>query len=285
MRRRLRLVLLGIMGRAPWAGQTWAYLNWLRAFHRLGHEVWYAEDDSTWPYDPEQETVTDDCRYAVRHVATCLARIGLPDRWAFRLVGREGACWGLEPRRLDELYRTCDALFNVEWSTHLREEHLAAPLRVLIESDPVAPELRYANGDASVRAAVEQHHVIVTRGENYGAPDCGVPLGGLEAKYRTTRQPVDLDLWPAAFDPAATAITTIGHYRQAGCVTYRGEPYYYSKHPEWEKVLELPRRTGRRFEVALAVDDPADRARLEAHGWRLVPPLPMSLDVFGAYPA
>ena len=28
----------------------------------------------------------------------------------------------------------------------------------------------------------------------------------------------------------------------------------------------------------------ADRAQLDAHGWRLVPPLEMSLDVFGAYP-
>jgi len=30
-------------------------------------------------------------------------------------------------------------------------------------------------------------------------------------------------------------------------------------------------------------DRPEDRARLESYGWRLVPPLEMSLDIFGAY--
>ena len=28
---RLRLVILGMMGRCPFGGQTWLYLNWLRA--------------------------------------------------------------------------------------------------------------------------------------------------------------------------------------------------------------------------------------------------------------
>ncbi len=285
MRRRLRLVVLGMMGRLPWGGPTWACLNWLRGFHRLGHEVWYVEDESAWPYDPEERTATDDGRYAVRHVARCLAAVGLADRWAFRLPQRAGACWGLSPLALDDLYRTCDALLNLEWSTRLREEHLAAPLRVMVQSDPVAHEMLLANGDEWVRQFFDTHHLIVTRGENYGAPDCRVPLGGLESRYRKTRQPVDLDLWPTAFDPDARAITTIANWKQPGAVEYRGETYYYSKHLEWLKFLDLPRRTGRRFEVALNVDDPADRALLEAHGWTITSPLEMSLDVFGAYPA
>jgi glycosyltransferase involved in cell wall biosynthesis len=32
-------------------------------------------------------------------------------------------------------------------------------------------------------------------------------------------------------------------------------------------------------------DDPADRRRLQTHGWRLVSPFQMSLDVFDDYPA
>ncbi len=286
MPKRLRLVVLGMMGRLPWAGQTWLFLNWLRGFQRLGHEVWYVEDDSTWPYDPEQQTFTDDCRYAVRHVARCLAAIGLGERWAFRLPQRADACWGLSPRALDDLYRSCDALFNVEWSTSLREEHLAAPLRVMLQSDPVAHEMMLAAGDAAIRRFFDTHHIIATRGENYGAADCRVPLNGLEAKYRKTRQPVDLDLWPMAFDPDARAFTTIGNWKQTGKdVAYAGELYRWSKHLEWEKFLDLPQRTPQPFEAALNVEDPADRARLARHGWRLVSPLELSLDVFGAYPA
>ncbi|MCL6639933.1 MAG: hypothetical protein K6T92_01030 [Candidatus Rokubacteria bacterium] len=282
MKRPLRLVVLGSMGACPFGGQTWLFLNWLRGFQRLGHEVWYVEDHLTWPYDPEQDTLTDDGRYAVRHVATCLARLGLGDRWAVRISTRAGACWGLDPAALDALYRSCDALLNITGATDLREEHLAAPLRVYIETDPVTAELRLANGDEHTRWAFGLHDILVTYGENYGAPDCGAPLGGLT--YRTTRQPIDLDLWPMAFTPRARFFTTIGNYRQEGKdVEYQGELYRWSKHWEWEKILELPRRTRQRFELALNVDDPADRTRLERHGWRVVSPLSFSLDVFGAY--
>ena len=126
MSERLRLVVLGMMGRCPFGGQSWLYLSWLRGLSRLGLEVWYVEDDSVWPYDPEQNTITDDCNYAVRHVASCMARIGLADRWAFRLANHENACWGMSETRLNELYRSCDALLNVVGATDLREEHMAA---------------------------------------------------------------------------------------------------------------------------------------------------------------
>jgi hypothetical protein len=278
----MRLVVLGMMGRCPFGGQTWLYLNWLRGLSRLGHEVWYVEDDTVWAYDPEQNTVTDDCSYAVRHVSTSLERIGLHGRWAFRLADRAGACWGLSDRALNDLYASCDALLNIVGATDLREEHLAAPLRVYVETDPVIAELRLANGDEHTREALGNHHVIATYGENYGAADCRVPVNG--RRYVKTRQPVDLELWPAVSDPAAPDFTTIGNYRQDGeDVEFAGEVYRWSKHHEWEKFIDLPSRTQQPFELAMYPDDPQDRSRFESHGWRLVPPLQMSLDVFGTY--
>ena len=284
MRSRLRLVVLGMMGRFPFAGHAWVYLNWLRGLSALGHEVWYVEDDSVWPYDPIQNTVTDDCSYSLRHVSSCLERVGLGRRWAFRLVDHIGACWGLSPAGLAELYTTCDALINLQGGTDLREPHLQASFRVYVQSDATTSELRLANGDEHTRRAFEDHHVIVTYGENYGAPDCGVPLNGV--RYLKTRQPVDLELWPACYTPGAPFFTTVGNYRQAdNDVEYRGDVYRWSKHHEWEKVVDLPRHTNQRFELALGLDDVRDRERLERHGWGLRRPLPMSLDVFGAYPA
>jgi hypothetical protein len=259
------------------------FLNWLRGLQALGHEVWYVEDHLWWPYDPERETLTDDCAYAVRHVATCTDRIGLGSRWAVRLKSRAGACWGLAASALDALYRDCDALLNVSGATDLRDEHLAAPFRVYVQTDPVTSELRLANGDEHTRCALGLHHVIVTYGENYGAADCRVPLNGLQ--YRTIRQPVDLGLWPPAFDPEARHFTTIGNYRQEGKdVEHDGTVYRWSKHHEWEKILDLPPRTTQSFELALNVEA-EDRQRLERHGWRVVSPFRFSLDIFGAYPA
>ena len=278
-----RLLVLGMMGRCPYGGQTWLYLNWLRGLQRLGHDVWYIEDDTVWPYDPVQNTVTDDCSYAVRHISHCMERIGMADKWAFRLADRKGACWGVSEYQLDELYRTCDALLNVVGATDLREEQLAAPFRVYVECDPVTAELRLANGDEHTRIAFANHQAIVTYGENYGAPDCGVPLSGVS--YGKTRQPVDLDLWPMVYDEHARFFTTIGNYRQSGNdVQYGGETYRWSKHHEWDKFLDLPQRTRQEFEVAMMPDAEADRQRLAAHGWRMVHPFEMSLDIFGRYP-
>ena len=72
--------------------------------------------------------------------------------------------------------------------------------------------------------------------------------------------------------------------RRGRTSSYSGETYRWSKHHEWEKFLDLPGRTAARFELALKIDDAGDRERLERAGWGVVSPLPMSLDIFGAYP-
>jgi hypothetical protein len=283
MSSRLRLVVLGMMGRVPFGGQTWLYANWLRGLSALGHDVYYVEDDTVWPYDPVANSITDDCSYAVNHVKTTMERIGLADRWAFRLADRSGASWGHTEAELRELYRSCDALLNIVGATDLREEHMQAPLRVYLQTDPVTAELRLANGDEHTAEAFANHHVLATYGENYGAPDCGVPLNG--RSYVFTRQPVDLELWPGAFDLTARYFTTIGNYRQdGGDVEWNGSTFHWSKHHEWEKFLTLPALTAQPFELAMSPDLQADRDRITAAGWRLTPPLEMSLDVFGAYP-
>lgn len=227
MAHKLRLVVLGMMGRCPFAGQSWLSLNWLRGLARLGHEVWYVEDDAVWPYDPVRNTVTDDCSYAVHHIANCMERVGLAGQWAFRLEGKDDACWGMPAQALNELYRSCDALLNVGGMTDLNDWHTAASFRVYVETDPVSSELNLANNDEHTRIAFGNHHTIVTYGENYGAADCGVPLNGLT--YGKTRQPIDLDLWPMVYDAAAPHFTTVGNYRQTGNdVMYNGELYRWS---------------------------------------------------------
>jgi hypothetical protein len=282
MGERLKLVVLGAMGRHPLGGQTWLHLNWLSGLAMLGHDVYYVEDQSTWPYDPVRMTRTADCAYARRHIANCMERIGLADRWALRVIGLEGACWGRSERELDALYRSCDALLNVS-ATELGEPQLAAPFRVYVQTDPVVSELQLADGHEYTRQAFEAHDAIVSYGENYGAPDCGVPLNGI--RYGKTRQPVDLELWPFAYRPEARFFTTIGNYRQSGWdVEYEGELYSWSKHHEWVRFIDLPSRTAQPFELAMMPEDEADRSRLSGHGWRLVDPFAMSLDVFGSYP-
>ncbi len=209
--------------------------------------------------------------------------IALGNRWAYRFGGDRGECWGLSASALRLLYRSCDALFNFGTSD-LRVDHLMAPMRVYVESDPVTPEPRLAMGSQHTRLAFKSHDRLFSYGENYGAHDCDVPLSGMN--FGPTRQAIDLELWHLSFRPAARYITTVGNYRQDGNdIEFNGEIYRWSKHYEWLKVIDLPRRTAQPFEVGMFPEDPEDQKRLEQNGWRPFSPYEMSLDVFGAYPA
>ena len=277
----LRLVVLGMMGAYPFGGQTWLYLNWLTALSSLGHEVWYVEDNGFWQYDPRIDGPTDDCDYAVKHVARAMAGVGLADRWMYRWREPD-ACWGGTERGLDDLYRTCDALLNVCAATELRDHHLVAPYRVWVETDPVVSELRIAAGDERIRSQMlDLHHAYATYGENYGAQDCGVPLP--DVQFVKTRQPIDLDQWSCTFDPTARDFTTIANYRMEGYdVEVAGDSYGWSKHQQWERFRDLPQRTSQPFRLALKASD-EDMEHLRTQGWQVEPALTMSLDPFGTY--
>jgi hypothetical protein len=277
-----KLVVLGMMGRCPFGGQTWLYLNWLSGLARLGHEVWYVEDDATWPYDPRVDAITDDPSYAAGHIARVLGRIGLGQRWAYRALYRgPEACFGLSQAQLERLYRECDALINLCGATVLNDEHLRARRRVYVETDPVTNQLELASGKEKTRAVLAAHDTLVTYGENYGAPGCGVPVDGFH--YLKTRQPVDLELWPMAFDAQAKSYTTIGNWKQQGHdVSWNGQTYHWSKHHEFLKFVDLPRRRPQLdFELWLNVDEESDRRLLQGNGWRLESPLAASLEPFG----
>jgi len=278
------LVVLGMMGRCPFGGQTWLYINWLRGLARLGHDVYYVEDDATWPYDPRTDTIADDPTYAAGYLDKVLRGIGLEGKWAYRALYRSpDAVFGMSRDALVDLYARCDALLNVCGATVLNDDHHRARRRVYVETDPVTNQLELANGKEKTRAVLSDHDTIVTYGENYGEPDCGVPTAGLGFAYKKTRQPIDLELWPVAFQASAVPYTTIGNWRQKGQdVVYDGETYYWSKHHEFLKFLELPhRRPTQTFELCLNIDDEADRHRLLEHGWKLSSPLRLSQDPWG----
>jgi hypothetical protein len=276
------VVILGMMGRCPFGGQTWLYMNWLRGFHKLGHRVYYVEDDLNWPYDPRVNTCHTDPSYAAEYIGRVMKSIGLEDCWAYGAAYRNPEeCYGMSRAQLRELYRGCDAILNVCGAAVLNDDHRLAPRRIYVETDPVTNQLELACGSEKTREVLTAHDTIVTYGENYGEPGCGVPLGPF--RYLRTRQPIDLDLWPMAFDPAAERYTTIGNWKQQGQdIVWRGETYYWSKHHEFLKFIDLPRRRpGVPFELCINIDDEADRRRLLEHGWRLASPFAMSLDPWG----
>ncbi|MCU1448283.1 MAG: hypothetical protein JWP02_453 [Acidimicrobiales bacterium] len=275
-----RIVVLGVMGQSPFAGVGWQVLHYLEGFRRLGWDVVYVEDTGAWPYDPVANTVSADCSYALSHLGTLLARCGLEDSWAYRNAAEGGAVYGpaADAGTFTELFARADVLVNLTGATVLRDEHLAVPVRLYLETDPVLPQVEVAEGRAFTTDLLSAHTHLATFGENLGAPDCGVPVTpGFD--YIPTRQPVVCDWWVTPGVPGAR-YTTIGSWRQDGKdLEWQGETYTWSKHVEFLKILDLPSRLSKSVDLALACDDADDLALLRSHGWGVVEAVPLSLDL------
>jgi hypothetical protein len=89
------------------------------------------------------------------------------------------------------------------------------------------------------------------------------------------------DFWEGDAQVSGGAFTTIGNWQQPWRDTlFRGQVYHWSKHYEFLKVLDLPRRVpSQTFELALSSYGDPDKLMLESHGWRVRPALEFSMDV------
>jgi len=273
-----RIVVIGTMASDPYAGMAWMHMQMVVGLRRLGHDVYYFETTSSWPYDPIQQSRVCCSEYAVSYLARVAEKFGLADRWAYRRSYGDKAWFGLDRSRAEELLAHADVVLNVAGATRLAEEELKVGRLVYYGTDPVCQEIAVANGDEDIRTLIEEHDEFVTYGENIGSPDCPVPpFHPLRAR---TRQPVLVDLW-ANGAPSNPLFTTVCNWRQDGHdVNFQGETYYWSKHLEFLKFIDLPRRLGQPIELAmgLANVEPDDGHMLKDYGWRLVDAHPFTTE-------
>jgi hypothetical protein len=286
MSKRLHLIVLGAMGRIPFAGMAWEALHYVEGFRRLGQDVYYIEDTWDWPYDPETNRITKDSRYAVNFIARMMDWCGMSDRWAYRAVEQDGRIFGLSESKFSEVFQRADVLVNVTASTELHEEQLEVPVRVYLQTDPGAKEIQVAKGDPATIALLRAHTHFFNFAENLDAPDCRLPSAPFS--YHLTRQPIVLE-WFTPPDGISSngnrpalplRFTTVGNWKQTGFdVEWNGELYTWSKHLEFLKFIELPRRLGHPVEMALSCEDEEAKRLLASYGWKVIDALPLTTDI------
>jgi hypothetical protein len=273
---------------------AWMHMQIVVGLRRLGHDAWYFEFSSDWPYDPIRQMKVDDSSYSLRYLANVAESFGLADRWAYRRSYSDNAWFGLGKSAAEELLAEADLVLNVTGATRLAKEQLKVGRWVYFGTDPVVHEIAYANGNETVRALIDEHQDSVTYGENIGTPASPIPpLPSLRAR---TRQPVLLDLWSAG-PPTRDVFTTVSNWEQVGLdIEFGGNVYRWSKHHEVLKLIDLPRRTRQPIELAMNLAErkpirPDDHeavpavgmgmdamALLESHGWRLADAPAMTMD-------
>ncbi|HEX6460200.1 MAG TPA: hypothetical protein VF032_14870 [Thermoleophilaceae bacterium] len=241
----------------PWqGGATWAVLQYLLGFRRLGCGVYFAEPVDT--VDP------DSAAYCER----VMRDFGFEGRWA--LVPRDaGEPAGMSRERLRAAAREADLLLNV--SGMLAEpdvlEHV--PVRAYLDLDPAFLQLWHAVEGVDMRLDAHTHFVSVA--DAIGSPGCPIPTCGRD--WLPTLPPVVLDEWPVASRLEHRASTTVGHWRSYGAIWHEGVQYGQKAH-SLRPLMELPRRAPSRFELAVAIhpDEASDLAALEENGWTLLDP-------------
>lgn len=280
-----KLVVLGMMTRHPVAGVVWQYVHYLVGLHRLGYEVYYVEDGAHQPSSMLPGSDDDRSSAAASFIAGILQRFDLGDRWAFRALHADGRCYGLSEAQLQHLYSSAALLINLHGATIPLPEHYATGRLIYLETDPVALQIELHDNWQDTISFLEPHSAFFTFGENYGGPDCLLPVSERFA-FRPTRQPVVVDFWEACQISPGDAFTTVGNWEQPWRdVVFQGEVYHWSKHHEFLKFLDLPHRSGQPFELALSGYDQSAKGLLESHGWRVRHALSFStnLDAYRDY--
>jgi hypothetical protein len=261
------------MGGNPYAGMAWMTMQITVGLHRLGHDVWYLEFTSDWPYDPLRQQKVDDPGYAVPYLSRVAESFGLAGRWGYRSSYSDFAWHGIDRSRAEDLLKSADAVFNIAGATRLTKEALRVPNWIYFGTDPVLHELAYDEGQTTVRALIDEHQACVTYGENIGTPVS--PLPPLPNLIARTRQPVLMDLWPSG-PPTRDVYTTVSNWKQVGLdVEFRGETYTWSKHHEFLKFIELPARVPIKLELAMNL---AKRQPIRADDHEAVPAVGVESD-------
>jgi hypothetical protein len=271
-----KVIVFGILFWYPLAGVTYQFLHYLIGLKRLGYDPYYIEDSGRWVYDPQINDFSPDASGNISSVVSILEAHGFSDRWAFRGNYPDGQCYGMTESQILQLYKEADAFLNVTGAQEIREEHMACPRRIYVESDPFVYQVKVANGDSSIIEKLEPHDTFFTFGENINEPDCDIPVERF--KWLPTRQPVVMDLWENPYGYDGSAYNTITTWHNKGRnIEYNGETYYWTKDREFEKFLELPKKRNARFELAAGVDEEV-RRRLTENGWQQVDSVKVSKD-------
>jgi hypothetical protein len=259
----MRILFAGIIARYPFGGVTWCSLMYLLGLRALGHEVFYIEDTGECVYDPVQNTRALDPIYGTTYIHNALEPFGLGDRWTF--VNYDGRYHGRPLEDVRAYAAGTDLFINLSGGSWFwRDEYARIPRKVFIDSDPAFTQLAIAKAEPWYVEFFQRFDHLFTFGANIGTPASPIPTGSFT--WHRTWQPITMDEWRTAVVPR-DRFTTVMTWQIESFTDVGG-----NKDQEFVKFIDLPSRTGQRFE--LAINGP--QKLLREHGWDTVDAMAVS---------
>lgn len=264
---RLRIVFGGAFARVPLqGGLIWVVLHYVLGLRRLGHDVLLVEAIDSSDVLPKGAPLAASRNGA--ELSRVARAFGLESSSALFLRDT-GEVFGMHPGTLRAAAREADLLIDIAGG--LRDSGLVdeIPTRVYLDLDPGFTQLWHELEEIDMRLDGYTHFATV--GLCLDQPSCTLPQCGVD--WIPTPQPIVLEHWPFAEGLERDALTTVANWRGYGSIEVDGVHYGQKAH-SLRRFIDLPRRTGGRFELALAIDpgEPSDLAALAANGWTIVDP-------------
>jgi hypothetical protein len=262
-----RILLSGsIVGHAVgYGGNTWAFLQWVLGFRRLGFDVYYVEERQGKNFVDEDLKPAPFSKSAnARSFRRFIDRFELGDRAALLEAGTS-AHVGLAREDIDKIAPDVDLFLNQfgAYTAVLGRVRRS----VYLDLDPGHTQIWQEQYGVDMR--LRGHDLYLTLGLNLGEPGCPLPTGGV--RWEKTLFPIVRSEW-ATDEPPGPAFTTVANWRDYSWVEWRGV-WYAQKAEAFKAVLDLPGRVSMPIELCLSIteSDP-ELPALRASGWRIVSP-------------
>jgi hypothetical protein len=264
---KLNVLVSGMIAADPYqGGATWAVLQYVLGFQRLGHQVHLVEPVPGTALRPAGASLAASINARYFHEVT--ESFGIGEDSTLLLAGTRQTA-GARYEHLRQVAQHADVLVNI--AGMLQDEELTGrvPIRVYLDLDPGFTQLWHAVQGINMR--FEGHTHFVTIGQRIGQADCALPTCG--RRWLTTPQPVVLARWPVAEQITYEGLTTVGNWRGYGSIEHAGV-FYGQKAHSLRQFITLPTRIKEKLFLALTIhpQEVKDLDALARHGWRLLNP-------------
>ena len=269
---RRHIVVVGAIGKLPYAGMTMYWLHYVRGLQELGYVVHYVERQNK-PgeyYDPESRDMHDADARAAAYLDCLRNRFHCaPDSWT--LVTGNGQVLGTPLQAALAEVEVAMIVADATWLDELTDVRH----RLFIDGDPMFTQAAYAAADPLVKEVVDNSSLLFTYGTRIGLSDCPIPLCG--RVWLPTRPVVATSLWSVRPAPPDAPFTGLMHWAAGSDVELDGRAYGH-KDREFEKFIDLPSLVQQPCRLAVG-GRKAPRHRLAEAGWSLVDPLAATLEL------
>jgi hypothetical protein len=248
-----------------YGGNTWAFLQWVLGFRRLGFKVYYVEEcRSDQCFDEAGSPTPFAESAAARYFREVMEPLGLADRAALLEAGSP-AHVGLSREDIHVVAGEVDLFLN-QFGAYTAALGRARR-SVYLDLDPGHTQIWQEQYGVDMNLRGHDHYFTI--GLNLGEPDCPLPTCGIH--WEKTLWPIVVSEWDTQ-EPPGSAFTTVANWRDYSWVEWKGT-WFAQKAEAFKAIIDLPRRVSIPIEVCLSIPDSDPEVQLlRDNGWRLESP-------------